>query len=260
MIAAAVFGALSLRLGTGRGEFDVAAAVTVLALVGALVLEIWLLTERPDKTWYDGRALAESAKTIGWRYAVGGAPFPVNVNEPAAEGAVTEQLKKLLRDVPDAKIDPSVAPAISQAMRSLRGKNITDRKQSYLRARIIDQQQWYTSKARWNQKRAIYWRIGMLGAEVVGISVALVRTLGFIDVDLVGIVAAVVATGAAWLAVKQHDSLSRAYAFAANELGIVRTRLESIEDEDVWAKEVGDAEEAISREHTMWRASRSTLK
>ncbi|GGQ08215.1 hypothetical protein GCM10010279_14660 [Streptomyces mutabilis] len=52
--------------------------------------------------------------------------------------------------------------------------------------------------------------------------------------------------GSAWLAVRRHETLGRACTFAATELSVIHERL----------AKVPDAEEAISREHTMWRASR----
>jgi hypothetical protein len=41
------------------------------------------------------------------------------------------------------------------------------------------------------------------------------------------------------------------------DLASARLRLELVTTEEAWATEVGDAEEAISREHTVWLASRS---
>jgi hypothetical protein len=67
--------------------------------------------------------------------------------------------------------------------------------------------------------------------------------------------AAALAAGSAWFAVRQYETLGRAYVFAATELSVIHQRL-LLAGEDSWAQEVADAEEAISREHTMWRASR----
>ncbi|HET8662154.1 MAG TPA: DUF4231 domain-containing protein [Micromonosporaceae bacterium] len=258
LAVAAASGAASLRF--GDPPLDAAAMVTVLALVAAALLEIWLLVEKPELTWYDGRALAESAKTIAWRYAVAGAPFRKRAEEPANERMAVEELTKLLHDAPATKIAPSTAPAISQAMRDLRAADLPERKRRYLESRLADQQQWYTQRARRNQRRAASWRIAILAAEFLAVVAALLRALGVVQLDLAGIAATMVAAGAAWLAVKQHEALGRAYSFAANELTIIATRLQATQDEDAWADEVGDAEEAISREHTMWRASRSTLR
>jgi hypothetical protein len=32
---------------------------------------------KPEQNWYEGRAAAESAHTLGWKYSVGANPFPV---------------------------------------------------------------------------------------------------------------------------------------------------------------------------------------
>ncbi|MFI6597019.1 DUF4231 domain-containing protein [Nonomuraea sp. NPDC050536] len=254
VLLAATGGALSLQV--GGGTFDVAAAGTAVALTATAFVEIWLLTEKPEQAWYDGRALAESAKTVAWRYAVGAHPFPTGGDETATDTRLIDQLDHLLNDAPATGIAPSTEPAISQAMRDLRASPLDRRRSAYVQERIVDQQRWYSRKARWNQSRARAWGLTLVAVEVLGILTALLRAFGSIRFDLAGIVAAMIGVGVAWLAIKQHDTLARAYSFAANELSIVRSRLELVKDEQAWASEASDAEEAISREHTMWRASR----
>lgn len=253
VVVAAAAGVLTVPV----PAFDVAALITALALAGAVLAEGWLLRDRPERSWYDGRALAESAKTLTWRYAVGAMPFE-DVDDPAAEQRFAHDLAQLLRDAPTAGITPAAGPAISDEVRWLRAAPLAERQASYLRHRIDHQVSWYASRSEWNDRRARGWRIVLLVVEVAGVGVALLRLVEVIDLDLAGIVAALVAAGAAWLATKQHENLARAYAFAATELGLVRTRLVAAGSPLDWAREVADAEEAVSREHTMWRASRSS--
>ncbi|MDH2429001.1 DUF4231 domain-containing protein [Sphaerisporangium sp. TRM90804] len=261
IVLAAVTAALSLRVGAAK--VDVMALVTAVAFVGTALVEVYLLADRPSQTWYDGRALAESAKTLAWRYAVGGAPYTRTGDaeeEQAAGQRFRRELESLLIDAPETGIEATTAPAISPRLRELRAAAFEERKQAYLTGRILDQQRWYSSKATLNRSRAHSWRIALLAMELLGVVAALLRAFGVLAIDLPGIAAAVVGAGAAWLAVKQHDSLARAYAFAANELAIARSRLEDATDEPRWAAEVADAEEAVSREHTMWRASRTAFR
>nr|WP_275934633.1 SLATT domain-containing protein [Curtobacterium citreum] len=77
---------------------------------------------------------------------------------------------------------------------------------------------------------------------------------------LAGVVtaAAFIGAGAAWLALKQHTTLESAYSLTAAELQKQDATLTSA-TKDEWAAALADAEEAISREHTMWLASRSDL-
>ena len=55
---------------------------------------------------------------------------------------------------------------------------------------------------------------------------------------------------------KQHPNLATAYGIASQELASIATELATLPGEERWAAFVGQAEEAISREHTLWRASR----
>lgn len=59
---------------------------------------------------------------------------------------------------------------------------------------------------------------------------------------------------------KQHESLATAYALASSELRSIADLLHGVEKEEEWAKFIDEAEGAISREHTMWRAARSRPK
>lgn len=255
-IAAAVLAVPTITL---SHRVNVAALGAALAFLGAAILEQGILREKPDLDWYDGRAVAESAKTLSWRYAVGAEPFPVTMPGETADRLFDEQVLLLLSDAPEGSLRPTQAPSISAVMRTLRSGELERRRLAYLQERIIDQQGWYASKAEFNRRRAGLWRWLLFILELLGVCAAVARTFGLLDVDVTGILAAMIASGVAWLGIRQHDSLARAYTFASHELSTIRSRLERPMTEPEWAAEVRDAEEAISREHTMWRASRSSL-
>lgn len=237
------------------------AIITALAFVGALLVEIYLLGSTPESSWYDGQALAESTKSLTWCFAVGGAPFPIN--DRPEEEKVTQfkaELIKLLNDAPEASITPSPEYVLSASVRALRQQDLPTRKTVYLRDRIEDQQAWYTTKARANSRSASAFRILLLAFEAMGISVAIAMATGYLHIDLTGIIATIIGVGATWIGTRQYESLARAHKYASHDLAFIRVHLETIDDsEATWAQEVDDAEEAISREHTMWRASRSTI-
>ncbi|PBC81232.1 Protein of unknown function [Streptomyces sp. 2224.1] len=239
------------------GALDHRAALIglVTVFVATVCVEVWLLAERPEQAWYDGRALAESTKTLAWRYAVGGAPFPADLPPAEAHRRFHERLETLLREAPATSLAPVGSIAATDAMTALRSRSFADRKRAYLRSRIEDQQRWYTTKATGNITRARQWRLLLIAIEGLGLAAAILRLTGLLTFDLAGVLAAVLGAGSAWFAVRQYETLGRAYTFAATELSVVHQRLALAGDES-WAQEVADAEEAISREHTMWRASR----
>jgi len=66
---------------------------------------------------------------------------------------------------------------------------------------------------------------------------------------------ALVGAGAAWVQTKQHQNLASAYEVASQELAVIGAHGDWASEEPAWAHFVDQAEEAISREHTTWRAS-----
>jgi hypothetical protein len=236
------------------GPLDDARSVGIsvgICFLGILLVEAYVWATGPERDWYDGRAIAESAKTMAWRYAVAAAPY--GMAEVAAEERFLSDLAQLLRDAPDTELRPTERTAVTPAMRRLRSADLAHRRAVYLADRLADQLGWYADKARVNRARAVQWRICLLAAEGSAIVLAFAGSA-----DLAGLASALVASGAAWMGVRQHESTGRAYTFAARELVIARNLLEPIDEELRWSRAVADAEEAISREHTMWRASRSS--
>ena len=257
---------------------DLAALLTVLGLAGVLVLELLLQQTRPEDAWFDGRVLAESVKKVSWRYSVGADPFPrmsdvddrndaadsanafnasnVDEWERRAELAFTAELRTLLHDVTSIP-EPTRPTTVTPAMAALRAAPLAERREVYLRDRIEEQRVWYTTRSGQNQRRSGRLRALMLLLELGAIAAAVLRAANLVSLDLAGLAATILAVGAAWLGVKQYDTLARAYSFAAHDLGIVYDRLRATATEREWAAEAADAEESISREHTLWRASRS---
>ncbi len=73
--------------------------IAAAAFSTALVARISLLTARPHKTWYGGRAVAESAKTLAWRFAVGGAPFRIDRDPDEVGLAFAKRLEDISTDL-----------------------------------------------------------------------------------------------------------------------------------------------------------------
>ncbi len=254
---AALFGLFTWKLGIS--PVDWAGAMAAICFGTALILETYIQQVKPERTWYEGRAVAESVKTLSWRYAVGGEPFNIGTDpEQGVADLFLDRLKTLFEVVKDLALLPpkSSEEQITQAMRNLRSLSLADRKSQYEQGRVKDQQSWYQAKAAWNDQRANNWIIGMLALEVVGVICGILKAVGIIEGDFLGFAGAVVATMTAWLQTKQHRTLATAYTITALELASVRSKIANQENESDWATFVNDSEEAFSREHTLWKASR----
>lgn len=197
---------------------------------------------------------------MAWRYAIGADPFRKDtIKEVHAEEIFVRRLKDLLDGMKGLSLPPPSGGSeqISQTMRDIRCKSLDERKAVYKKGRIEDQQDWYSRKSRWNKKRAKTWSLVLLFIEVAGATAAILTATRVIEIDLLGLAGALVAAGVSWLQLKQHYNLAESYSIAAQELATIRTQIASQTTEKDWASFVKDAEEAISREHTLWKASRT---
>jgi hypothetical protein len=253
LLVAAFGGALTL---TTAGGFQVGGGLAFLAFACALGAELFLATTSPLTTWYEGRAAAESAKTLAWRYMVRGEPFEVDT--PDVDKQFLAQTYSLLQDLQSIALGTAEPGAhqITDKMRRVRALDFNERRQVYLVDRIADQQRWYSEKARWNARRARVWVLISIVLEIAGLIGGALKAFGWISFDLLGFLAASAGVVVAWIEAKQHRNLATAYGIASQELASIASELPTVNSEERWAAFVSQAEEAISREHTLWRASR----
>jgi protein-S-isoprenylcysteine O-methyltransferase Ste14 len=255
LLGAAFFGLFTWKIDAIPGDW--AGIVAAISFGIALLAEIFILRNEPARVWYDARAAAESVKTLTWRYAVGGNPFPRSLADRAADALFLQQLRSILGVVRNLNLDlPAEVAQISPWMRDLRQQTLADRRAIYVRDRVQDQQAWYARKAQWNSVRASRWTMGMIVAEFGGLAAAILKAVGIVENDLLGLAGAVVAVMLAWLETRQHRSLAAAYSVAAYELRMLREEMPSEQAEHEWAAFVADSEEAFSREHTLWKSTR----
>jgi hypothetical protein len=235
-----------------------AAATGAVSVVAAALTELFLVRDQPDRRWYEGRAAAESAKTLGWRYAVGAEPFGVEaLSGRDADRLLVERLDDVLIDLDDLAGESTVGAGeqITPAMRALRAAPLEVRRAVYERWRIEEELHWYQTKGAWNQRRARQLTFAVLLFEIAGAIGGLLHAIG-VDVNLLGVAAAGAAALGLWLQTRQHQALAHAYAVTAQELSSIRSLIQWQDSEQAWSGFVDDAETAISREHTLWRAKR----
>ncbi|MGW2252325.1 DUF4231 domain-containing protein [Kitasatospora sp. NPDC001660] len=257
---------LLVAAATGSADGEAWAWPAAVAYLGAIGFAVVIGRQNPQGLWYEGRAAAESVKTLAWKFAVRADAYqPPPRTLPDAEGLYRFQLGRVLgafRDGPVIGPEPGAEPGgITAAMRDLREQPLAVRREVYLRERIEVQYAWYRSKSRYCA-RAGFWT-GVLGVVLpaLGLVLAVLRALGAFTYDALGTVSAVAASVAAWAQLRQYRPLAAAYGLAADELEQIKRQLtalelESADAEEVWARLARDAEDAVSREHTTWQARR----
>lgn len=251
-LLAAAGGTLSWHV----GRVDVAAWLILVGFLSALFCEIVSATTKSEQIWYEGRAVAESVKTLAWRYSVCADPFPQSMSDREAEELLRSRILSVTDELSARIVFNNSNAVITDKMIALRKSRFSERRDAYINGRTTDQRNWYANKAEFNRLRAQIWRITLVTFEALALALACSRIVGGWTIDFAGLLAAIIAASTAWVAVKQFSSLTSAYSLAANELGIQESRLNSVGEDD-WPLVAADAEEAISREHTTWLASRT---
>lgn len=234
------------------------AGLAVVLVVGLLIL--WAMRARQDdKVWFDGRAVAESVKTATWRFMMRVPPFHEDSN---AETLFLADLREIREARPHLGKHLATAmnadgSAITEFMKGKRSSSLEKRRDFYVSARIRDQKAWYAKKAKSNADSGARWFWAIAVLQVVIVILAIVQAAsGGLGINPIPIVTTCAAAVAAWSQMKRHDELAQSYALAAQELGEIEAIANNQASEDAFAQIVEQAENSISREHTMWCARR----
>ncbi|WP_125613895.1 DUF4231 domain-containing protein [Specibacter cremeus] len=252
-LTSAVVGTAGGVVTLSDGRVDYSAIVALAGFLVALVAELVLSYLQPERDWYAGRAMAESMKTMAWRYAVHGEPFTDGLSETELRGLLRSRVRQLTIKGADRVAIGTDTPLVTASMLALRRSDFEMRRSSYIEHRTAAQRHWYAGKAVFNKRRAQFWRIVLVSAEILAVALATLRITGRLQVDLAGVCGSVIAASAAWLVLKQHAQLASAYNTTSRELALQEDILIGTAEAD-WPRAVADAEKAISREHTMWLA------
>jgi hypothetical protein len=234
------------------------AIVASVALIGAFTIRAKAFLGREPAGWYQGRAAAESAKTLAWRYAVCGNPLPLQLGLYAADALILARFSEIA-----SRLDPKVvdlAPIdddITDWMRRLRSAPLEERRAVYEAERLRVQHGWYAAKAASNARQHRSWSVTLMAIEAAGVLLAIAQATELVDIDLLGLVATLGAGVIAWTGTRSHATLADAYGLTASEIETILSLVDSQLTEDQWQVFVAGAEDAISREHTMWSASRT---
>lgn len=232
------------------------AALQLGALLGALGCSIYLFALRPDRLWYAGRAVAESIKTITWRYVCRAEPF--QGDDATARSDFRQKLRAVVeqnRDVVQSLTEHLDGAQITPVMDQMRARPLEERRATYATSRIGDQLTWYAKKAAFNRRmsRGFFW--ALIAINSIAVVCAIVRIACpdqlFWPTD---VFVAVAASLLSWMQAKRFSELAGSYALTAHEIGLIREQSLLPDTDEKFSLFVGDAENAFSREHTQWIA------
>lgn len=225
-------------------------------LAGAMASSVYLATMRPERLWYSGRAVAESIKTLVWRYVTRAEPF--HGSDSDAKSRFLEKLKAVvMQNQPvSEKLTGQVAERyISDEMTRQRLSSFEQRKENYIKHRINDQLDWYQKKSKSNKRASLVFFGTLVAINAIALICSLLK-IGNVGYQYfpTDVLIAIAASLLTWMQAKRFSELSASYALTAHEIGIIREQADELVSDDSLSLFVGDAENAFSREHTQWVA------
>lgn len=219
---------------------------------------IFIRIRKPEDTWYNGRAVAESVKTRAWRWMMKAEPYESNESIEIVSKqfigdlkAILDQNKSLSHSLQSTR---AVEDPISQSMRMVRDLPLVDRLALYVNQRVQNQVEWYWTKSKFNKYKAHQWFWVSVSLHSTAIAMLLYR----ITAPALSLPVEVIATAAGatltWLQARKHNELNSAYALAAHEIILIKGESMAVNTEEQLSEYVVNSESAFSREHTQWVA------
>jgi SMODS and SLOG-associating 2TM effector domain 1/SMODS and SLOG-associating 2TM effector domain 3 len=235
--------------------------ISGILLLSSLVLTIILKTKKYEDVWYQGRALAESCKTLTWRFVCCSEYFESSLDLNEAKSRFIKRIKELSNEFKELSISMNSKilnlPIITEKMVEIRTYNLDTRIDYYIQKRIEEQKEWYAEKAEYNLEKYNFWFWCVLIAQFLSIICIVILLVNpEYNWNFVGVLTTISASALSWLQLKQHQELKQAYTTATQELNFIVTLKDQLTSEDSFSKFVLDSENAVSREHTLWLAQR----
>ncbi|NNP67276.1 DUF4231 domain-containing protein [Acinetobacter sp. Ac_5812] len=230
----------------------------IFIVVCVLISSLGLFLNKPDRKWYSARSLAESIRTITWRFVTRAEPFHEDTD--IAKVKFINSIKKITNQNQELKLLISAdinEDLISYRMQELRNGTLQKRKSAYLSYRIQSQLDWYKKNSRKNNFKSNSLFSIVIILNIIAVVLAASR-LGYVDekvwpTDII-VTAAIGLVG--WIQVKKYSELSTSYSLTASEITQIKIDyfLYPINNEKAFSDFIGDTENAFSREHTQWYA------
>ena len=227
-----------------------------------LLLNWWIQTAKMDNLWYDYRSIAESIKTLTWKYMLKVTPFAGD------ESDCTREFRKRVTKILNNKMVlhkyqaiPANKPFITKDMKDIRQCDLQTRALIYTQYRIQDQADWYEKKSKYNKKMGTRFYICYMLLNISLLVFIIISICKFngkeLPLDLFMILVTSIQT---WTQIKKYSDLANSYALATQEIALIREEKPSFSkgEEEKFSKYVSDCENAFSREHTQWYARKQS--
>lgn len=233
----------------------------VMLIIGSIAA-LLLATLKPHQQWYQMRALAESCKTLTWRYMMSAEPFSDRSDTSKASVVLAERLHELttFQNLNASVLvhDLGNSEQATKEMKRVHELDYESRQKKYLEDRIDNQLNWYKMKAAKSKRASTIASVVVVLIYVAAILLAIFQVVSEVfPKNMLWISEPLLVLAASFLGyaqAKRFAELSSSYALTALEIQKLRSGFLAVKDEQAFVVYVNEAENAFSREHTQWIA------
>lgn len=238
-----------------NNKFNLFGRIFAILLFGIIIL-INKHYQEYENSWYKARSLAESVKTIVWKFMMSSGEF-FGLDNDTAEKKLKSKLNKIRKDNENIislfKVSPNIE-VITSEMRDIRNHKLSDRIKIYNKERILEQEEWYIKKANYNSEKGN--KFNKLSCVIYSIVVVLLILNIFLPninlpIDLFLILAVSLTS---WSKYKKYNELAIAYKLTIHDISFMKEEYNAFTSDEDFSTYVEDCENAFSREHTRWYA------
>lgn len=258
LILAAFFSGIQIFQKAWMKGFSIISAISLLvAFIARIISKFGGFEEK----WFSCRAIAESVKSVAWRYMMRVNPYEGNRKAKKVDEAFIEDL----REIRDNQIEGAKKVGkysvsgndITEHMREVRNKSFKDRLIYYNEKRVQEQKDWYSEKAKTKANKRSSWFWYLLLVEGIAVILAFVWLIILsAPVKPIGFLTTMAAVIVSWSQVKKYRELSQLYNLTAQDLRQIESNFIHVNSKDEFSDYVEDVEDTISKEHTVWLAKR----
>lgn len=260
IVLAVIVSLISPLLSSFESQANLAAATLLgLTLAAVLVVEFGGL----GRSAYGARVLAESIRSISWRYMAKAAPFQPGISAHEVDNRFIATLRVIMNAREALRVLPRLELAtdeITEKMRQIRAQPAFARADTYFRARVERQRLVHSALAAGNRRQALVLAMISISALAAGLALSLLMALRTdLPVQPVPAFAALGAAALGWSSHKRNQELYVAHRLTEYELGLIASRQDFVNNDQELSRLATDAENAIAKEHTLWAARRVSI-
>jgi hypothetical protein len=207
---------------------------TALILVSA-ILSTLMLVLKFEKGWYEGRAVAESIKTLCWKFMTGARPFSIDLNETKAQNLLIENFKKVIGHRKDfftlIGSDFAENEQLPVELMNIRKLSKDERISIYKTERLEKQKKWYTDKTTENKKWTKISFAVIILAQVLAVISLILKIKFEFEFSIAPILVTISTAFIAWLQLRRYQELSQSYLITATELSLIKSKINQVDTE-----------------------------